>query len=258
MKKDGPRILFFDIETAPHTAYVWGLHNQFVALNQIVETGRVMSIAWRWSDESKVHFASEHTHGHENMVKIAHKLLDESDITVTYNGLRFDIPTLHKEFVKLGMGPPAPSKHIDLLRAVKSAFRFASNKLDHVAQELKLGSKRAHSGQSLWTGCMAGDDKAWEEMERYNKQDVKLLYRLYYRLRPWIKGHPNVTLYTKIGDGKMEAASVAQCPTCGSRKVQSRGTTASVSYVYRRFHCTSCGKWSRSRLCLPAPRPTVV
>src|SRR5688572_13848342 len=40
-----PRILFFDIETAPIQAYIWGTFDQTVGLNQIIEDWFVLSYA---------------------------------------------------------------------------------------------------------------------------------------------------------------------------------------------------------------------
>ena len=237
-----PMILAIDIETAPHTVHVWGLHKQFVAINQIMETGRVMCFAWRWINEKgQIYFLSE-LDGRDVMLDKAHELLDEADIVVTYNGKKFDVPTLNKEFLENGYSPPSPYKHVDLYRTARSQFRFASNKMDHLAKELGFKTKVRHSGHELWVKCMEGSEKAWAKMERYNKRDVLILEKLYDRMLPWIVGHPNVSLFT---DGYMRLIS---CPSCGSSKMQSRGTCTTKSYVYKRFQCSSCGSWGRERL----------
>ena len=70
------------------------------------------------------------------MLEGIHKLLDEADAVIHYNGKRFDIPSLNKEFLLNGMFPPAPFKEIDLLTVARGRFRFVSNKLDYVAQQL--------------------------------------------------------------------------------------------------------------------------
>jgi predicted RNA-binding Zn-ribbon protein involved in translation (DUF1610 family) len=173
------------------------------------------------------------------MIHLAWDLLNEADIVVTYNGKKFDVPTLNKEFLESGLGPPSPYKQVDLYRVARREFRFASNKMDHLAKQLGIRTKVRHGGFRLWVQCMEGDPKAWTKMERYNKRDVLILDKLYDRMLPWIKGHPNVTIYKDEGD------TVHSCPTCGSRKVHKRGTYVARSLRYRRYHCTSCGKWSR-------------
>ena len=87
--------------------------------------------------------------------------------------------------------------------------RYVDAKLDYVAGALGLGHKRAHEGFTLWTSCIAGDEKAWDRMRRYNIQDVRLTEKLYDRILPWIPNHPHMGLYTDGGHC---------CPTCGSRR----------------------------------------
>lgn len=165
---DKPKILFLDIETRPNLAYVWSLWKQNVGINQIKETGQVISFASKWLGKRKVEFFSDYHNGHVDMVEAAHARLEEADIVVHYNGDRFDIPHLNTEFLKAGLDAPAPFQSIDLLKTMKRRFRFASNKLDHVTQELGQAGKVKHSGFDLWLGCMRNDPKAWALMRRYN------------------------------------------------------------------------------------------
>lgn len=163
------------------------------------------------------------------------KLLNEADAVVHYNGTKFDIPTLNKEFLLYGMTPPAPYKQIDLLKVARSQFRFPSNKLDYVAQSLKLGQKSKHTGHQLWIDCMAKNQEAWATMEEYNKNDVVLLEKVYDKLKPWIKNHANHSVHE---DGLC-------CPNCSSIEYQRRGWSMTNAYKYQRFQCNSCGNWFR-------------
>ena len=72
-------------------------------------------------------------------------------------------------------------------------LRCPSNKLDYVAQKLEVGAKVKHSGFKLWIDCMAGDDKAWKEMKKYQVHDVNLLIDLYEILLPWFVAGGRVT-----------------------------------------------------------------
>lgn len=233
------RILLLDIETAPNTAHVWGLWDQTVGINQLLESGYVMCWAAKWHGHREIQFDSVVQSTPLAMLKRAHALLCEADVVVHYNGRSFDIPTLNKEFVTHGLTPPAPYKQVDLLQVVKRQFRFPSNKLDYVCQQLKLGRKVKHEGHEMWIRCMARDKAAWKVMERYNRQDVRVLERLYDRLRPWITNHPNRGLYDD---------TPLACPTCGSTHLQRRGESRTVHAVHARYQCVDCGSWSRSAL----------
>jgi predicted RNA-binding Zn-ribbon protein involved in translation (DUF1610 family) len=178
--------------------------------------------------------------GRTDMLEKAHELLNEADIVVTYNGRKFDVPTLNKEFLEGGWNPPAPYKQVDLYQTARRQFRFASNKMDHLAKSLGFRTKVRHSGHELWVRCMEGDEAAWKTMQRYNKRDVLILDKLYHRMLPWIVGHPNVALFT-------DPVEDVCCPNCGSKKVQRRGMAKTKTLAYHRYQCTACGSWSRAR-----------
>jgi DNA polymerase elongation subunit (family B)/predicted RNA-binding Zn-ribbon protein involved in translation (DUF1610 family) len=239
--KHTARILLLDIETAPNRVYTWGLWNQNVGINQIEEAGYTLSWAAKWYGEKEVMFASTYHHGDAMMLTRIHDLLNEADVVVHFNGKKFDIPVLNKEFIQAGLAPPSPYDQVDIYQIVKSTFKFASNKLDYVAQALGLGTKVQTKGMELWTGCMAGDEDSWRTMRRYNIQDVRLLEKLYDKVKGWIRSHPNLALY-------VEDADSPTCPNCGSHKVKSNGIRRTRVQKYRRYHCEDCGAWSRGRL----------
>lgn len=233
----GPRVLFWDIETTPANVYTWGLRDQNISLSQVIEAPRVLCFAAKFRGE-KVRFASENGMKREEMILQAWELLSEADIVVDYNGTSFDVPMMNAEFIQQGLGPPAPFQHVDLYRALKSKFRFLSHKLQGILTTLGFEGKVQHEGFSLWTGCMAGDAKAWRKMKQYNVQDVTQLEALYEQVLPWI-AHPNIQLYT-ADDG-------LGCPTCGTDgSLQPRGFRYTNTGKYQRFCCSGCGRWSSS------------
>jgi hypothetical protein len=236
------KILLLDIETAPNLAHVWGLWDQNIGLSQLLEPGYTLCWSAKWLDEPEVYIGTIRQGG-APMTREIYKLMSEADAIVHYNGNKFDIPTLNKDFLLMGLPPPPPSKQIDLLRVVKQRFRFPSNKLAHVAERLGLGGKLSHSGHELWLRCMAkdaagqySDVDAWKTMLAYNVQDVRLLEKLFHKLRPWIKNMPNYGL---------ERENSLCCPKCGSDTYQSRGFYSSSTCYYKKFQCTKCMGWFR-------------
>lgn len=239
---DRMNILGIDIETAPNTAYVWGLFKQNVSLDQLIQSSRAMCFAARWFSEgsdAETVFFSEHADGHEEMIRQAWELLDEADAVVHYNGSRFDVPVLNREFVSYGLGPPSTYQHIDLLKTARKEFRFSSNKMDHLLKELQIGEKVRHDGFTLWVKCMDGDPEAWERMEEYNRGDVDQLEDLYRRMLPWITNHPNHALYLDTDR--------PTCTNCGGTNLHKRGTAKTKTQMYQRFQCQDCGTWLRER-----------
>ncbi len=233
------KVLLLDIETAPNTVYCWGLFDQNISHDQVKETSSILCWSAKWLHEAEVMYKSVQRTSEKKMLEKIHGLLGEAEVVIHYNGQKFDIPVLFKEFVKAGFTPPSTFKQVDLYRAVRRMFRFESNKLDAVCQALGLGQKSKHRGFGLWVGCMEGDKACWQEMETYNRNDVVILEQLYDRLLPWIPNHPHAGLI----NGKQEA-----CPSCGKQKyLIRRGTQTSRLGVYQRFQCTACGAWCRAR-----------
>jgi hypothetical protein len=228
--------LLIDIETTPALADVWGLWQQNVALNQLRESPGLLCFAAKWlgDDKSSTFFFSDHYDGRDYMVGRAHWLLNRADAVVTWHGKGFDVPHLNREFLELGMTPPAPFQHIDLYEVVKRRFRFPSNKLQYVSTALGFEGKVSHEGHGLWVACMEGDEDAWRRMEEYNKQDVWLLELLYNRLQPWVHQHPSHAI-----TGGMV------CPKCASDRLQRRGTARTLQSEFQRYQCLNCGGWCR-------------
>jgi DNA polymerase elongation subunit (family B)/predicted RNA-binding Zn-ribbon protein involved in translation (DUF1610 family) len=246
------KTLMLDIETAPHKAYVWRTFKENVSIDQLVEPGYTLCWAARWYDDPQVIFRSLLEWDMPSMLEEVHRLMDEADVIVHYNGKKFDIPTLQREFVLHGFTPPSPYYQVDLYHAVRRQFRFASNKLDFVAQQLGLGKKLAHKGMELWRDCMDALDvpegeylteqqaESWATMKEYNEQDVHLLVELYDRLLPWIPNPPNKALW-------MDETDEPKCPSCGSTHLRFKGYKRTKVMAYRQYQCNDCGSWSRSR-----------
>ena len=235
------RILYVDIETAPTNVYTWSLWPKYIDPNWIQEHGYTLCWAAMWEGEREVMYGSIRD-GEQEFLERVHSLLDEADAVVHYNGTKFDMPILNREFVRFGMEPPSHYHQIDLLQTVRSQFKFESNKLDSICQRLGLGGKVQHKGMSLWFGCMEGKLADWRVMERYNKRDVKILRKLYKYLLPWIHNHPNVGMWVQDPNAPL-------CPSCGSTNLQEKGTQFNTKAAsYKRLKCMDCGTPIRRRL----------
>jgi len=223
------KILGFDIETFPHEAWVWGLFDQNIGLNQIKAPGHVASWSAKFFDTDRVYFDSVERSTYAEMHQALHDLMSEADVVVTYNGKKFDVPWVQTGFVTQGL-PPPHFQHIDLLNVVRRQFKFPSYKLEYVVKALGIGEKKANEGFELWKRCMAGDKAAWAEMEEYNIHDTTLLEGLYYRVLPYIRSHPNRSLV----DGLV-------CPTCGSTHYKKDGFARKAGSIYQKYACNECG-----------------
>lgn len=244
VKPAAPKILLLDIETAPNIGYFWGLFDQTIPHGNIEEASYVLCWSAKWLGSEKIMTMScQDKPGNDKpdqrklylpMLRGMHELLDEADVVVHYYGSKFDIPVMNKEFVTNRITPPSPYKQLDLKLIVGRVFKFESNKLDYVAERLGFG-KKIETEFDWWTACMQNLPGAWDRMIKYNRHDVVLLEKVYNRLLPWIDSHPSYAAYLKT----------LVCPKCGSLKLQSRGQQVTQVSTYTRYHCQTCGGWSR-------------
>jgi len=214
---------------------------QNISLSQLLESGYILCWAAKWTDKKGVYSRSK---GDKDFLSCLHALLCDCDAVIHYNGTKFDMPWINSEFLLAGLPPPSPYKNIDLLRTVRSQFRFPSNKLDYVATALGIGHKNKNMSMDDWKGAMNDDPKSWAKMIRYNKNDVKLTAELYFELLPWIKGHPNSSLYRQF-DGRDGGMG---CPKCDSKDIIARGNIKTDGAVYKRYSCKSCNSWFRGKV----------
>jgi len=224
-----PRILYFDLEWKPATAYVWRMWDENVGPDQLIDAGGLLCFSAIWGDTGELIFASEWEDGHDEMVKILYDLICEADALVTYNGDKYDIPKANGEFLLAGLAPPPPPTSIDLVKTVKK-MGFVMNRLAFIGPFLKIGAKVKHEGFPLWTAVMDGDEKAQNRMKRYCIQDTKLLLTLYKKIKPYIRNHPF------IGDR-------GACGACKSHVLHKRGYRRTKNFRIERLQCQTCGSW---------------
>lgn len=202
-QKKGPRVLIYDIETAPLLGYCWSLWDNNIGLNQIHSDWHVLSWAAKWMGEGDVYYEDQrnakNVEDDKELLQGIWKLLDECDFVITQNGKKFDQKKLNARFVIHGMKPPSSYRHIDVLQIAKSQFGFTSNKLQYMTETLcKKYKKSGHakfSGFELWSECLRGNMEAWSEMENYNILDILSLEELYSIISPWDSKLPNFSVY---------------------------------------------------------------
>lgn len=259
-KPKRPKILVYDIETSPLITYTWGLFDQNIGLNQVKVDWNVLSWSAKWYENEKGELFGPHkkvmymdnrnnknVHDDKKLLEGIWKLLDECDIAITQNGVKFDNKKLNARFIMNKMQPPSSFKNIDTLKIARKHFALSSNKLEYMTDKLctkykKLKHKK-FAGFDLWKGCMAGNQDAWKEMEKYNKYDVLSLEELYHKLQAW----DSTLNFNVYHDGEEHVCS------CGSTSFLKRGFAYSNNGQFQRYRCNSCGKETRGKENLLSP-----
>jgi len=236
------KILIFDIETAPLTAYVWqnNVFNNNVRYDQVITDWFMLSWAAKWLNDSKimgevVNVEESIQRDDKRICNILWQLFDEADIVIAHNAFKFDVPNVCTRFLIHGLLPPKPYRVFDTLKVARRQFGFTHNNLDALAVALQLDNK-LKTEFDLWKRCLQGDKKALGYMLDYNKQDVLLLEEVYTKLKGWTNSHPNINKYQD---------TVKCCSHCGSENIRSNGHYYTQANRYESFQCQDCGGFSR-------------
>lgn len=254
-KKQGPKVLLFDIETAPLLAHVWGLWDNNVGLNQVVKDWHCLSWSAKWLDDSpkKIMYDDQRKEkdvsDDKRLLILIRDLLDEADVVITQNGKKFDQRKLNARFVQNKITPPGSFKHIDTMLIAKKHFDFPSYKLEYMTSILckkykKLKHKR-FPGHEMWTECLKGNQSAWKEMEKYNKHDVLALEELYHALIPYDSA-VNFNLYHEDLENTCK---------CGNTHFAKNGFYYTNVGKFQKYRCNNkdCGNETRDRENLLSP-----
>lgn len=241
-----PKVLFFDLETAPLRGLFWGLWKQNVdAIKQLKNNWFLFCYSAKWLGHTEIlndRLTSEEAKSQDDkrITKSLWELMNEADVVVAHNLIKFDRKRANTRFLINGMTPPSPYRLIDTLVQVKKEFALPSNRMDYINKVLGLSRKIDTGGMELWNKCYDGEEEALTQMQEYCDGDVIALEDTYFALAPWFRGNINFGIYSN--------EEVEICSHCGSKNVNltdaSYTTNVSVFPVYK---CSDCGGYSRSR-----------
>lgn len=238
-----PRIVCFDVETSPWLAYTFNIW-EGVSPNNVIEDSILMAWSAKDLNDSYVHtdiLTSDEAvdRDDERITRSIWACLNGADILIGHNIKAFDIPYINTRFLKYNLPPLQSFQIIDTLLIARSNFKFASNKLSFLNKSLGIKQKLENCGISLWLKCLDGDKRYLNDMIEYCKGDVMAVEELYYKIRPFIKGHPNIGLYNE--------SDAMVCPNCGSENVITQGYYYTSAGKFESMRCKSCGALSRKK-----------
>lgn len=239
------KVLFFDLETSFLTIPVFQIYNNnYTAPSNILQDWKLLTFSYKWMGEKEVtqHKLTElelTNNDDSRLVKELWELMDEASIVIAHNGSRFDVKKATAKFFEHGYGLPSPYQIIDTLALAKKSMQPTSFALDYFAK-LSGSPVKMETSQGLWLRAIKGDYTAIEEMAEYCDQDIVVLEQVFYKLRPYLKGLPNMGLFTEEED---------VCPSCGSTDFLEGDLepyrTSVNEFMTRR--CACCGSISKSR-----------
>jgi hypothetical protein len=188
VEKYTPKVLILDIETRSLTVKTFGLKDQNIGLEQVLDDGGILCWSAKWLGEDKVFF--EETKAVKSKEKVIlkklKKLMDEADIILGQNSQKFDVPIIMGLFLYYGLIDDVREfKQIDTLKMSRSKYKFLSHKLQYMSNKLCEVKKQTHAkfpGMSLWMEYEAKNPAAFIEMKKYNMADVQATEELFLKL----------------------------------------------------------------------------
>lgn len=232
---NGVKVLFGDIETSLAVSYHFGQWQQNLGIKQQIYESHLLSHAWAFGDdEVKGSILTKDEvleRNDERLVLELWHLLDQCDVYVAHNGVKFDVKKMNGYFLKYGLPPPSPYKVYDTLLVSRKKFGLPFHNLAYLAKFLGVTRKIDNSGIELWIDCAQGKQEALDEMLDYNIGDIVTLREIYYKLIAWDNFAVNMTLYNDV-EG-------LQCPHCASTNIQKLDNKFAYT-AQRKYHVYRC------------------
>jgi len=264
-----PKILFYDIETLPLQAYVWGCGDQYVRHPQLLPNKDVwglICITYCYNDNGPVKIIKwTPKGGSKAMIEEFDKLINDADHTIGKNSDRFDVKMLNTHRMLNDLpGNPSWSKYTDdLEKQMRRYFRLPSQSLDYISAQLGLGGKVKMQlsdwididryvdvltfGKHLtkkakerycqyhfrlpYEETMKQGKKSMDKMCFYGKKDTRDTRALWNKLEKHFE--------PKFNKGAFNSTPHA-CKHCGSTNVTHNGTKISGKTKWQTFMCKDC------------------
>lgn len=236
------RVAILDVETLPSKGYMWGFWEQNFSQSQVIQEGCLLSWGIKLLNSSdttgEVLTPKEALkYDFKRITKDLWNAMKDIDIFIGHNYLDFDRKVINTAFLLAGL-PPLKYKVIDTLKTAREQFRFGSNKMAYINSMLGIRNKISNEGFELWRRCAEGDAGALDEMLSYNLGDLFATEELYYKVRPYIFNHPDLSLYNTL--------ETKQCPNCLSTDLKVEGYyPPTAKSRYESVRCNNCGALHR-------------
>ena len=204
IEKNLPKVLLVDIETKPKKSWHWGVWDQSISHNMMIEDGAILSWSAKWIGDSPDNIFYKDQRGKEKnlmndkaLLKPLVKLMDEADLIIWQNGDNFDYGEINNRIAEHNLPVPDLYKTIDTKKIAKRHLRLPWYSLAYMTERFnKKYKKQSHEefpGFALWDGVMKGNRKAWECMRKYNQFDVLSMEELFVdTLSKFAKGNAKV------------------------------------------------------------------
>tara|TARA_R110000868_G_scaffold102014_3_gene280898 strand:- start:1882 stop:2748 length:867 start_codon:yes stop_codon:yes gene_type:complete len=273
MSKNGPVVLFFDIETLPLKTFIWQPGTQYVGHKNLLPSHSMwglICIQYAVNDGPVKVLRYDKHGGTAGMIEAFDKLVAKSDIVLGKNSDRFDIKMLNSMRALLDIPPIVGWEKYteDLEKQMRRYFRLPSQSLDYISKQLGVGGKVSME-MSDWIAISnyreltdlkdSGlDTKAINIVSKHlfkeNTKDIRILGKA--ALEKMCHYGAKDTEDTRIlwnylkshFDPKFNVAKWKEekhgCKHCGNTNIKKNGIRVAGKTRYQQFYCNDCGMYA--------------
>ncbi len=248
-----PKILLWDTEISHIISQHYDLWKINVPHSNILHDWFMICGQWKWLDKKRIETVSllddmprflnnswdvRDLHIDDYVVvKTLHGVLSEADILVHHNGDKFDVKKFNARALYHGLKPIPNIPTVDTLKEARKVSAISSNSLAYLGEYFGFPAQKRKLKPGTMQKAGLGDVKAIKDVVTYGRGDIPPLEALYYKLRPFMKSHPNLNTFIEGG----------MLCNCGSGNLQARGYRRTKAGKYQRYQCQDCGSWSSGR-----------
>lgn len=114
--------------------------------------------------------------------------MEDIDIIIAHNGLKFDLPFLRTRAVVHGLPPVNFQKIIDPVQLARQHFRFPGNSLQSISHVIGTQNEKTPLRPDTWAkAALNGDPHCMEEIVTHCVADVDVLEEVCWKIRGYVR-----------------------------------------------------------------------
>lgn len=205
----------------------------------IIKERAIICACYKWEGDDAVHALTWNNGDDRQLCEELSAVLNSADELVAHNGDRFDIKWFNARCLIHRLPPQPIRKTVDTLKWARQHFYLNSSRLDYLGR-LLFGEGKISTSFDLWKNVvLANDGAALAKMVDYCKGDVRLLERVWSRLRDYVPSE------THAGVSESHDPTTRwTCAHCGSSNVATWKTRITkLGMVRREMKCGDCRRY---------------
>lgn len=240
------KILFYDLESSPLKAWVWGCGKQVVRHAQLDRHHSrygIICVTYCWNDGGPVQsidwgYEEQDT---RKVIQEFDEIIKQADMTIGKNSNRFDTKMINAARMFSGLPglPEWTESKDDLEVQMRKYFRLPSQSLDYISGQLGLGGKIKMEFND-WVNIVEKNEDgrtSFDKMITYGKKDTEDTRTIWNLLSQHFD--------SKWNQGVFEGVKLmCKHADCGAERVRKAGTTMVGQTLYQRYRCSTCDRYA--------------